>query len=103
MWKSSLPRFLMDNRRRRRQCPKREMSGQAANRAGDHLLEKNAMLAFSILLAISNPGIHGNVKSLDLPGWADYIIFPLAVAVIFYLWRKKANEDGNNDDDKPDE
>jgi hypothetical protein len=38
-----------------------------------------------------------------LPGWFDYGVFPLAlVAVLIFIWRKKADEDDNNDDDKPD-
>jgi hypothetical protein len=45
----------------------------------------------------------GDTKSLDMPGWFDYGIFPLALAaVMIFVWRKKAAEDDDNDDDKPD-
>jgi hypothetical protein len=45
------------------------------------------MLAFSVLLAIGMPS--GNFKGFDLPDWASYIIYPLAVIGVLYAWRKR--------------
>jgi hypothetical protein len=45
------------------------------------------MLFFYIFFAIG--GYAGSGKGLDLPHWVNYIIFPLAVVIILFVWRKR--------------